>query len=248
MKILSVMKSTGLCLAIAFAGQANAGLIGTFSGTLGSISGWNSTANGNLAADIAADNSAPFNLGTLFSGSFMLDELAIDRDPSPTVGSYQNSLLSFSIAGGDINKTVSTGRVRITDNEVFGSKLQDTFQVFAMDINESFVVNGNTWVFEMARIELVKRDTNPSSIFTSDALQQDISELTPWSWEQVYLKFTQQGLANSTHYARFGSGQPNSNVSVSLLSSPTPSADVPTPATLPLLIAALGLLALRRRS
>jgi len=51
-KILSVMKSTGLCLAIAFAGQANAGLIGTFSGTLGSISGWNSTANGNLAADI----------------------------------------------------------------------------------------------------------------------------------------------------------------------------------------------------
>jgi hypothetical protein len=248
MNILSVLKTTALCLAVGFAGQTHAGLLGYFSGSIDSISASESAANGDLAADIAADNNAPFNLGTLFTGSFMLDETAIDRDPNPNVGSYLNSLLSFSIAGGDVNKTVSSGRVRITNDEVVGIKFQDTFQVFAMDFDESFVINGNTWIFEMARIELTKRDIGYSSIITDDSLQQYFSDSTPWSWEQAYLKFTLQGVANSEQFARFGSGPPSSNLAVSFLNSPTPSADAPTPATFHLLIAALGLLGLRRHN
>lgn len=248
MKILSVLKNAGLCVAIGFAGQANASLVGTFSGALSSFSGMGNTVNGDLAADIAADNNAPFSLGTLFTGSFMLNEATIDSDPSPSVGLYRNSLLSFSIAGGDINETVSKGWAEVEDNEIAGSMFRDSFNFGSGKFDESFVINGNNWVFDAAAILLKMTDTNPPSIFNSDALQQQISESTPWSSEQLALKFTRQGLANSTHYALIDFGQPNNNLAVGLLSSPTPSATVPTPATLPLLIAALGLLGIRRRS
>ncbi|MCA9458658.1 MAG: hypothetical protein KC587_18480 [Nitrospira sp.] len=248
MKILWFLKSTGLCLAIGLAGQAHASLIGSFSGNLGSVGAENSTTNGNLAADIAADSNAPFNLGTLFTGIFTLNTAAVDTDPSPSVGMYPNSLLSFSITGGDINATVSTGNVRISDNESSRGKFQDRIQIQAVGFAENFVINGNIWIFEAVRVIQNRLDTIPSSIFTDDGLQQHVTESAPWNYEQVVLSFSQQGVANSKHYARFGSGEPGSNLEFSLLDSPTPSAPVPATATLHLLIAALGLLGLRRRN
>jgi hypothetical protein len=130
--------------------------------------------------------------------------------------------------------------------------VRDSFKLGAIGIDDAFLINGNTWVFNTAHIVLVMLDPNPSSIFSDDSLGQPISASTPWAWEQIMLKFTLQGVQNSEHYLRLGSGQPK-DVNVDIISSlnraaslPAP-APVPAPATLPLLAAALGLLGLRRR-
>ncbi|CAA0107519.1 Uncharacterised protein [Halioglobus japonicus] len=247
MKFLSVMKRTGLCLAIGFAGQANASLIGSFSGSAGSITPWKPSTNGDLAADIAADSNAPFNLGTLFSGNFSIDDSILDSDPGASVGMYRNSMLSFSISGGDLNSGGTAGWARVSDNESVGGQLQDAFKVGASGFNDNFLINGNTWTFEKANIILTQRDTNPSTIFDDDSLPDSIASTTPWTFEQLSLTFTQQGVADSEHFLLFGTNQPNNDFTFSLTSSPTPSAAVPVPATLPLLVGALGLLRLRRR-
>ena len=246
MKLSSLVKKTGLCVAIAFAGQANASLVGSFDGAIGSITAWPGSVNGNLAADIAADSNAPFNVGTLFSGTFTINEAAIDSNPSSAVGMYNTAVQSFSITGGDINSSSNNGYVRIADNEVVGAKVRDNFQLGAMGIDDTFVINGNTWLFNSAHIILDFLDPNPSSIFSSDSLEQPISATTPWKWEQVLLRFTLQGVQNSDYYARIGSSNPD-NVTVDMISSSQQSGSVPTPATLPLLVAALGMLGLRRR-
>ncbi len=246
MKLSSLVKKTGLCVAITFAGQANATLVGSFDGTLSAITPWSNTVNGNLAADISNDSGAPFNLGTLFTGNFTIDESAIDFDPSSNVGLFSNGVQSFSIAGGAVNSTSSNGYVRIADNEVSGSKVRDSFKLGALDIDDIFVINGNTWVFNTAHIVLEHLDPTPSSIFSDDSLGQPISASTPWKWEQILLKFTLQGVQNSEHYVRLGSGQ-SGDVNVDVISSLNQAASVPAPATLPLLAAALGLLGLRRR-
>lgn len=147
--------------------------------------------NGDLAADVAADNDAPFNLGTLFTGSVIFNEAATDVDPSPSVAFYCDSLRSFSITGGDINETISTGWASVGDNQIVGSKVQDLF-IFASDgFDESFMMNGSTWVFNAAHVIVQKVDANRPSTVTSDALQQQFSESTPWNYQQLVLKFTQ---------------------------------------------------------
>lgn len=252
MTISLAVKITGLCLALAFAGQANASLIGNFNGSVGAITASSNAINGNLAADIAADAKAPFNLGTLFSGSFVLDSLALDSNPSLNLGRYNKSLQSFSISGGDINSSTTTGGVQIDNDAIFGAQLLDYFKLSAMGINDSFLINGNSWVLNFANIILADFGPNPSSIFSSDSLNQEISAATPWRWEQVALTFSLAGVQNSQHIARIGGalGEPEGLdfVFPEQPAQPLGQAEVLSPATLPLLIAALGLLALRRRS
>jgi hypothetical protein len=243
MKLSSLVKKTGLCVAITFAGQANASLVGSFSGTMSSITPWANTVNGNLGADIAADANSPFDLGTLFAGTFSLNEAALDSNPGSTVGMYNAGVESFSIAGGDINNSSNSGYVRIADNEVVGSNVRDNFQLGAMGINQIFVINGNNWIFNTAHIILDHLDPAPSSIFNDDGIDQPIASSTPWKWEQVMLKFTLQGVQNSEHYARLG----GNDLSVEVLASSSQPASVPVPATLPLMAAALGMFGLRRR-
>jgi hypothetical protein len=235
MKLLSLIQTTGLFITMAFAGHANAGLMGNFNGSVSAITPWLSTLNGDLAADIAADGNAPLSLGTFFSGVFAYNDGAVDSNPNSNVGLYSTGVQSFSIAGGAINNTATTGYVRIADNEDVNGTIQDTYRLGAMDINQLFVINGNNWVFSSAYIILSK--PAPSDILTSDSLAQTIDVSAPWHWEQMMLLFSLQGVANSEHYARIGSGAPDQlNVAV------------PATATLPLMVAALGLLGLRRRT
>lgn len=249
MTLSSLVKNTGFFVAVVFAGQANAGLIGSFSGSVSAVTPLANTLYGDLATDIVADANAPFDLGTLFSGSFTLNEFAIDSNPSPNVGFYSTAVQSFSIAGGDINNTASYGDVLIANDDVVNGQIQDRLRLGALGINQEFVINGNTWVFQFAHIILFQSGLEPSPIFTSDSLNQEISTATPWKWEQVALTFSLKGVKNSKHVARIGSGAPG-DLDVEILFTPSQdqtSVSVPAPATLPLLIAALGLLGLRRR-
>jgi hypothetical protein len=181
-----------------------------------------------------------------------LDDLALDSNPSPNKGFYNTSLQSFSLTGGAINSTSSAGGLQIeNDAPAAGGQLRDNFRLSAMAINDIFSINGNDWVLNFAHIILSDFGPAASSIFSSDSQNQEISAATPWKWEQVALTFSLAGVENSQHIARIGGarGEPDSlNVTMSSLAQPAPpQADVPSPATLPLLMVALGLLGLRRR-
>ena len=228
-------------------GGTGAALMGSFSGSISSVIPWANATNGDLAGDLAADANSPFNLSTVFTGNFSLNGGAIDTNSSPNVGSYSNALQSFSIIGGDINSSTSNGNVKIKNDEVAGANVRDSFNLDALGINDVFSINGNSWIFRSVHIILDELGPNTSGIFTSDSIDQEISAATQWMDDVILLRFDLQGVAGGVHWAKIGSRQ-SEDLRVELLASPNAApAVVPTPATLPLLIVAMGLLGLRRR-
>lgn len=250
MKLSSLVKNTGLLVAITFAGQTNAALMGSFSGTISAINPWVNATSGNLAADIAADSNSPFDMSTLFTGNFALNDGDIDSNSSPSVGSYSNAVQSFSISGGDINSSASNGSVKITNDKVVGSGVKDEFKLDALGIDDIFVINGNSWIFRSVHIILDETGSETSDILTSDSLNQHIPAATQWKNDVVVLRFDLQGVNGGIHFAKLGSHQ-SEDLTVELLTSQNPApapAPVAAPATLPLLLVAMGMLGLRRRS
>ena len=247
MNLVDLARKTALIgLTLAVASTAHASVFGGFEGTVTNIFAGKNTTIGDLAGDLAADPSFDLGLGTLFTGDFVYKTQFPDENPSPTIGFYSDPLFGFSINGGDISETSSTGQIRIKNDDPQGSNFRDEFRLTLFSngplSNSFYTINGNLWKINFIELEMRETSNTAPTILSSDSLPNPLPDFTNWEDVRIRIRIRPDGVQGAgNHFIDIGARN--------VTGDPTVFTDAPEPATMALFglgLTGLGLVKRRR--
>jgi hypothetical protein len=168
-------------------------------------------------------NPSQFTGGSTFSGTFTFNSLAIDASASPTLGIYNNSVVSSNITIGSFSfSTTDPGFITIQNGAI---------DLYRVNVFGDGQFNGPTVLgLDMDSFSLGMTDTSGTA-FSSDALPQSPPNPNNFSFEYLQMDF-----ANSDYSITGYVGATLDSLSV---------VGVPEPSSL--LMAGMGLLMIGRR-